>query len=108
MQIHVGMKLFEREASKLLDNFGFMSHLIYNVTVRSHRRQREHKSGRKTLIFKVSRLREQRVLGDESIKKSWNQVNFMVMSYDAVGRQPIGMLRRFQRTQQCKPWFRPQ
>ncbi len=48
MQIHVGMKLFEREASKLLDNFGFMSHLIYNVTVRSHRRRREHKSGRKT------------------------------------------------------------
>ncbi len=33
----------------------------------------------------------QRVLDDESVKESWNQVNFMVMSYDAVGRQPIRM-----------------
>ncbi len=30
------------------------------------------------------------VLDDESIEERWNQVNFMVMSYDAVGRQPIG------------------
>ncbi len=28
---------------------------------------------------------------DGSVEESWNQVNFMVMSYDAVGRQPIRM-----------------
>ncbi len=48
--------------------------------------------------------RERRVLDDESIEESWNQVNFMVMSYDAVRRQPIVKLevlrlRGFQRTQ---------
>ncbi len=32
-----------------------------------------------------------RVLGGEGVEESWNQVNFMVMSYDAVRRQPIGM-----------------
>ncbi len=31
------------------------------------------------------------ILHDESAKVSWNQLNFMVMSYDAIGRQPIGM-----------------
>ncbi len=33
--------------------------------------------------------REQRVLDDESVEESWNQVNFMVMSFDVVRRQPI-------------------
>ncbi len=37
-------------------------------------------------VFK-SRLR---VLDDESVEESWNLVIFMVMSYDAVRRQPIG------------------
>ncbi len=32
-----------------------------------------------------------RVLDGESVEESWNQVNFMLMSYDAVRRQPIGM-----------------
>ncbi len=35
--------------------------------------------------------RERRILNDESVEESWNQVNFMVMSYDAVGRQPVRM-----------------
>ncbi len=66
------------------------------ITVRSHRRRRERQSGRKSFIFNESRRRAparaaRRVLDDESVEKSWNQVNFMVMSYDAVRRQPIGM-----------------
>ncbi len=32
-----------------------------------------------------------RVLDGVGIEESWSQVNFMVMSYDAVRRQPIGM-----------------
>ncbi len=67
-----------------------------SLTVRSHRRQRERQSGRKSFIFNVSRRRAParaswRVLDGESVEESWNQVNFMVMSYDAVRRQPIGM-----------------
>ncbi len=66
------------------------------LTVRSHRRQRERQSGRKSLIFNVSQRRAaaraaRRVLDGEGVEESWNQVNFMVMSYDAVRRQPIGM-----------------
>ncbi len=30
-------------------------------------------------------------LGGESVEESWIQVNFMVMSYNAVWQQPIGM-----------------
>ncbi len=59
------------------------------VTVRSHRTRRERQSGRKSFILNESRRRERRVLDDESVEESWNQVNFMVMSYDAVRRQPI-------------------
>ncbi len=66
------------------------------ITVCSHRRRRERQSGRKSFIFNESRRRgparaSRRVLDDESVEESWNQVNFMVMSYDAVRRQPIGM-----------------
>ncbi len=66
------------------------------LTVHSHQTRRERQSGRKSLIFNESRRRAparaaQRVLDVESIEESWNQVNFMVMSYDAVGRQPIRM-----------------
>ncbi len=66
------------------------------LTVHSHQTRRERQSGRKSLIFNESRRRAparaaQRVLDDESIEESWNQVNFMVMSYDSVGRQPIRM-----------------
>ncbi len=68
----------------------------FPVTVRSHRRRRERQSGRKSFIFNESRRRAparaaRRVLDGESVEESWNQVNFMVMSYDAVRRQPIGM-----------------
>ncbi len=67
-----------------------------SFTVRSHRRRRERQSGRKSFIFNVSRRRAparaaRHALDGESIEESWNQVNFMVMSYDAVWRQPIGM-----------------
>ncbi len=58
----------------------------------------ERQSGRKSFIFNDS------VLDDESVEESWNQVNFMVMSYDAVGRQPIRMQKR---THHCKLRFRP-
>ncbi len=34
--------------------------------------------------------RERHVLEDESVEENWNQVNFMVMSYDTVQLQPIG------------------
>ncbi len=66
------------------------------LTVRSHRRRRESQSGWKSFIFTVSRRRAparatRRVLDDESVEESSNQVNFMVMSYDTVLRQPIGM-----------------
>ncbi len=66
------------------------------VTVRSHRTRRERQRGRKSFIFNESRRRAptraaRRVLDDESVEESWNEVNFMVMSYDAVGRQPIRM-----------------
>ncbi len=74
------------------------THLCWEVfiTVRSHRRRRERQSGRKSFIFNVSRRRAparaaRRVLDDESVEESWNQVSFMVMSYDAVRWQPIGM-----------------
>ncbi len=36
------------------------------------------------------RVAVQRVLDGESVEESWNLVHFMVMSYDAVRRQPIG------------------
>ncbi len=67
-----------------------------SVTVSSHRRRRERQSGRKSFIFNVSQRRAparaaRRVLDGEGVEESWNQVNFMVMSYDAVRRQPIGM-----------------
>ncbi len=66
------------------------------ITVRSNYKRRERQSGRKSFIFNESRRwaparAARRVLDDESVEESWNQVNFMVMSYDAVGRQPIGM-----------------
>ncbi len=66
------------------------------ITVRSHRRRRERQSGRKSFIFNVSQRRAparaaRRVLDGESVEESWNQVSFMVMSYDAVRQQPIGM-----------------
>ncbi len=49
-----------------------------------------------SFIFNVSRRQAparaaRRVLDGESVEESWNQVNFMVMSYDAVRRQAIGM-----------------
>ncbi len=57
------------------------------LTVRSHRTRRERQSGRKSFIFNESRRRAparaaRRVLDDESVEESWNQVNFMAMSYD--------------------------
>ncbi len=68
----------------------------FTITVRSHRRRRERQSGRKSFIFNVSRRRAparaaRHVLDGEAVEESWSQVNFMVMSYDAVGRQPIWM-----------------
>ncbi len=68
----------------------------FSVTVRSHRTRRERQSGRKSFIFNEGRRRAparaaRHVLDDESVEESLNQVNFMVMSYDAVGRQPIRM-----------------
>ncbi len=39
----------------------------------------------------LRRERRGEFLDGESVEESWNQVNFMVMSYDAVRRQPIGM-----------------
>ncbi len=70
------------------------------LTVRSHRRRRESQSGRKSFIFNVSQRQApvraaRRVLNDESVEESSNHVNFMVMSYDAVWRQPIGMLKLY-------------
>ncbi len=66
------------------------------LTLRSHRRRRECQSGRKSFIFNVSQRRAPAraarcVLDGEGVEESWNQVNFMVISYDAVRRQPIGM-----------------
>ncbi len=54
---------------------------------------------------------ERRVLGNESVEESWNQVKFMVMSYDssaAANRNvEVLRLRGFRRTQSCKLWFWP-
>ncbi len=80
---------------------------IADVTVRSHRTRRERQSGRKSFIFNESRRRAparaaRSVLDDESVEESWNQVNFMVMSYGwAATNQNVEVLRLkgFQRTQ---------
>ncbi len=57
------------------------------LTVRSHRRRRERQSGQRRAPARAA----WRFLDGVGVEESWSQVNFMVMSYDAVGRQTIGM-----------------
>ncbi len=56
-------KLFQRQR-KLLHNSGF-------ITMRSHRRRREHQSGRKSFIFNVSRRRAAASSGVARHDESW-------------------------------------
>ncbi len=62
------------------------------ITVRSHRRRRGASKWPEVIHFQCEpgARAARHVLDDESVEESLNQ-NFMVMSYDAVGRQPIRM-----------------
>ncbi len=65
---------------------------IQSHWLRSHRRRRERALKCPGVIHfqcEPAARAARRVSDGESVEESWNQVNFMVMSYDTVGPKPI-------------------